>query len=95
MTDPATLVDCPQCRSEGYLYSRYIHESPDCDVCCGKGEVPAGFARLYDALYCAGRDFVNECSQCHERRVTVSVPGFGEVCAGCLPWVVVVMRSAA
>lgn len=95
MTKSIPLVDCPQCRGQGYLYTRPIHDSPECDVCGGSGEVSEGFARLYDALYCTGRDFVNECSQCGERRVTVSVPGFGEVCAGCLPWVVKCMKAAA
>lgn len=89
------LVNCPQCRGEGCLYSRYIHESPDCDVCRGKGLVPAGFAALYDELVKRGEDLVDECSQCHDRRVTVSAPGFGEVCAGCLPWVVLAMKEAA
>jgi hypothetical protein len=89
-----TLVDCPQCCGEGYLYSQYIHDSADCDVCTGSGQVSAGFARLYDQLVLKGEDFVDECSQCHTRRVTVSVPGFGKVCAGCIVWVVVAMKAA-
>lgn len=89
------MVDCPSCQGQGYLYARPIHDSPECDVCGGSGEVSEGFARLYDELVRKGEDFVDECSQCHTRRVTVPVPFYGEVCAACIEWAVKVMRAAA
>lgn len=88
-------VDCPQCYGQGYLYARPIQDSPECDVCGGSGEVSEGYARLYGELAYRGDDFVRSCSQCGRRRVTVEVPGFGDVCARCLDWAVLVLRTAA